>query len=190
METFSQRLAKAIELSGYSRPEFAARAGVGTSALAKWLSGKLMPKSEQLHNLAKVGAVSMEWLLTGEGRRDPAQVVWKDGFVLLLILSNGLSVDSEEPSNTKPQTLAGPQTKEIRWSFDFLPPTDPLSVSRDEQIRFYEAYNAADDDTKMKMLDLSELMVKHITHRGLTALGQRMKQQIYGADQTNSGGLT
>ena len=172
-------------MSGCSRPEFAARAGVGTSALAKWLSGKLMPKSEQLHNLAKVGAVSMEWLLTGEGQKDPAQVVWKDGFVLLLILSAGISADSENPSNAKPQTSAH-QTKEIRWSFDFLPPIDPLSVSRDEQILFYEAYNAADDATKMKMLDLSELMIKHITHRGLAALGQRMKQQIDGAGQTNS----
>lgn len=71
METFFHRLEKAIKRSGLSRPEFAARAGVGTSALAKWLSGKLTPKSEQLLNLAKAADVSMEWLLTGDTDEKP-----------------------------------------------------------------------------------------------------------------------
>jgi transcriptional regulator with XRE-family HTH domain len=67
METFSQRLTKAIERSGLTRPEFAAKTGVGTSALAKWLAGKLVPKSEQLLSLANTSGVTMEWLLTGQG---------------------------------------------------------------------------------------------------------------------------
>jgi len=69
MESFPDRLAKSIDESGLGRPEFAARSGVGTSALAKWLSGKLTPKSEQLYNLAKTAGVTMEWLLTGRGER-------------------------------------------------------------------------------------------------------------------------
>ena len=63
---FSSRLAESIKRSGLSRPEFAARAGVGTSALTKWLSGKLTPKSEQLLNLANTANVTMEWLLIGD----------------------------------------------------------------------------------------------------------------------------
>jgi transcriptional regulator with XRE-family HTH domain len=65
METFSDRLTSVIENSGLSRPEFAKRSEVGTSALAKWLAGKLTPKSDQLMRLAKTGGVAMEWLLTG-----------------------------------------------------------------------------------------------------------------------------
>ncbi|MEO5914842.1 MAG: S24 family peptidase [Luteolibacter sp.] len=70
METFAERLTWSIERSGLGRPEFAVRAGAGTSALAKWLAGKLMPKSEQMLGIARAANVSMEWLISGEGPRD------------------------------------------------------------------------------------------------------------------------
>jgi transcriptional regulator with XRE-family HTH domain len=66
METFPERLAGAIKRTGLSRPEFAAKAGIGTSVLAKWLSGKLIPKSSQLLSIARTSGYSMEWLLTGD----------------------------------------------------------------------------------------------------------------------------
>jgi transcriptional regulator with XRE-family HTH domain len=80
METFATRLAQAIEHSGLTRPEFAARSGVGTSALAKWLASKLMPKSEQLLALARTAGVSMEWLLTGDAAANPRR--WAEPSVL------------------------------------------------------------------------------------------------------------
>lgn len=82
METFAKRLAQAIERSGLSRPVFAARAGVGTSALAKWLAGKLTPKSDQLLSLAQVAGTTMEWLLTGNGAVGPAGAAPSDSGTL------------------------------------------------------------------------------------------------------------
>lgn len=67
---FSERLASLIEDSGLSRLRFAARIGVGTSCLAKWLNGKLLPKSMQLLALAKATGKTMEWCLTGETESD------------------------------------------------------------------------------------------------------------------------
>lgn len=71
MENFPQRLEKTIAQSGLSRGDFAKRSRVGESALAKWLSGKLTPKSEQLYALARAGNVTMEWLLSGAGPKTP-----------------------------------------------------------------------------------------------------------------------
>ena len=68
MESFPDRLKQAIKKAGYSRSEFSEKCGIGTSVLAKWLSGKLTPKSSQLLRLARVADVSMEWLLTGESK--------------------------------------------------------------------------------------------------------------------------
>ena len=63
---FPERLAAVIEESGLSRPQFAAKIGVGTSCLAKWLNGHLLPKSLQLLAIAQATGKTMEWLLIGD----------------------------------------------------------------------------------------------------------------------------
>lgn len=71
MDTFPSRLAAVIKNSGLSRAQFAKKCDVGTAAVGKWLSGKLMPKSSQLLSLARGADVPMEWLLTGDTRESP-----------------------------------------------------------------------------------------------------------------------
>lgn len=67
---FAERLSNAINESGHSRPQFAAKIGVGTSCLAKWLNGHLLPKSMQLLAIAQGTGKTMEWLLIGDTESD------------------------------------------------------------------------------------------------------------------------
>ncbi len=78
MDNFPSRLADVVKKSGLTRSEFAKRSGVGVAALGKWLSGKLMPKSEQLLSLAKTSDVTMEWLLTG--KETSGSELWSDAY--------------------------------------------------------------------------------------------------------------
>ncbi len=77
METFSDRLNYCLEKTGLGRPEFAEKVGVGTSALAKWLGGKLIPKSEQMLAISRVSGVPINWLITGE-KLPPKSVAFRD----------------------------------------------------------------------------------------------------------------
>jgi transcriptional regulator with XRE-family HTH domain len=70
METFSHRLVFEMKRYGLTRRDLGDKTGIGMSAIAKWINGKLLPKSEQLLKLARVLDVQMEWLLTGEGRKE------------------------------------------------------------------------------------------------------------------------
>jgi transcriptional regulator with XRE-family HTH domain len=149
METFPERLAQSIAWSGLSRPEFAARAGVGTSALAKWLSGKLTPKSDQLYGLSKASGVSMEWLLTGTGPRRVGFELWRHGISMMAKIE---TVAEQEQNRSEGERM-------ISLLFDplqSLPETVDQSgqpyLSREQILAFKEEFTKADHEGKLMML--------------------------------------
>jgi transcriptional regulator with XRE-family HTH domain len=74
------RIAAVRRRLGLSRPAFAARVGVTRNVVIRWEGGRNRPRAELLDRIAKVGGVSVEWLLGGSRRqraRDGEDREWK-----------------------------------------------------------------------------------------------------------------
>ena len=74
------RIAAVRRRLGLSRPAFAARVGVTRNVVTRWEGGRNRPRAETLDRIAKVGGVSVEWLLGGSRRpraRDGEDREWK-----------------------------------------------------------------------------------------------------------------
>ena len=151
METFPERLAFSIEETGLGRPEFAARAGVGTSALAKWLSGKITPKSDQLYCLAKTAGVSMEWLLTGKGPKRMGLELWKHGMILSAKIAEA-AIQEQNPDDGLKMIFR--LREGLQGLAGALQPDDPGYVSAEELRSFCQAFLSA--DLKEKLLQLGK----------------------------------
>jgi transcriptional regulator with XRE-family HTH domain len=153
MDTFPARLAAIIDNSGLGRPEFAARVGVGTSALAKWLSGKLTPKSDQLLSLAIAGGVSMEWLLTGKGPKSLGMVDLRKRLLLLALTINTIT-DKLQPDVFHRLNDAICLMKADNLEIHQMAlPEDPFYVSARDLIKFAERFRSADQEGKLNLLE-------------------------------------
>lgn len=70
--TFGDRLTLAREAQGMGQEELARRLGIRLQTLRNWEDDRSEPRANRLQMLAGVLAVSMVWLLTGEGDGGPA----------------------------------------------------------------------------------------------------------------------
>ena len=69
--TFGDRLTLAREAQGMGQEELARRLGIRLQTLRNWEDDRSEPRANRLQMLAGVLAVSMVWLLTGEGDGGP-----------------------------------------------------------------------------------------------------------------------
>lgn len=68
IETFPQRLRKAVDISGKSQARIAQEVGIKPPYLSQILSGKVGVKDyERKKKLADATNVSLQWLISGEG---------------------------------------------------------------------------------------------------------------------------
>ena len=74
METFAQRLREEIEYNGLLQKELADKAGIKKRALDMYLGAQAsIPPADVAVRLAKVLGVTVEYLVTGEGREGSSQ---------------------------------------------------------------------------------------------------------------------
>lgn len=71
---FAERLASLVQQSGLAKKTIAERARIHPVTLSKYLSGKRIPATEELHNVASILRVTTHWLLTGEGDPKPVNL--------------------------------------------------------------------------------------------------------------------
>lgn len=87
METWNERLAKAIEDAHISKNSLAERIGVTLPTLLAWVgAGHIKPTkklaADQLYKLCDALHVSAEWLLFGIGERHASPQLWPFSFSL------------------------------------------------------------------------------------------------------------
>ena len=68
MNGLPERIAAVRHRLGLSRPTFAARVGVTRNVVIRWEGGKHRPGAARLDRIAKLGGVSVDWLLRGDRR--------------------------------------------------------------------------------------------------------------------------
>lgn len=69
VQNLAERIRRARRLSGISQAELARRVRISPSAVAQWEQAKAtIPSLSHLIEISKVASVSLEWLLTGEGK--------------------------------------------------------------------------------------------------------------------------
>ncbi|MCR5623507.1 MAG: helix-turn-helix domain-containing protein [Treponema sp.] len=74
MQTFAQRLREEIEYSGLLQKELADKAGIKKRALDMYLGSQAsIPPADVAVRLAKVLGVTVEYLVTGEGKEEFAK---------------------------------------------------------------------------------------------------------------------
>ena len=66
--TFGEKLREARKKANLSQEEFARKAGVSRSAVAKWESDRGMPDVENLKVIASLLNISLDYLLDDDGR--------------------------------------------------------------------------------------------------------------------------
>ena len=66
--TFGEKLREARKEANLSQEEFAQKAGVSRSAVAKWESDRGMPDVENLKVIASLLNISLDYLLDDDGR--------------------------------------------------------------------------------------------------------------------------
>ena len=66
-ETFSSKLKKARDLTGFTQREVEAETGIGQSTLAKYENGKLEPDIEKLGKLIDFYETDANWILGTKG---------------------------------------------------------------------------------------------------------------------------
>lgn len=71
---FAERLRKAISERGLAKKKIAEMAGVHPVTISKYLSGKRLPASEELHNLASILRVNTSYLLGTSEEKTPANL--------------------------------------------------------------------------------------------------------------------
>ncbi len=76
LQGFSDRLRRVIDLGGVTIAETARLSDLSTNAVQFFLSGRREnPSSESVVALARATGVSLDWLLTGEGKEPTANDV-------------------------------------------------------------------------------------------------------------------
>lgn len=80
-EALGRRIAEARIAAGYTnQSEFCRRMGTNPPTLNRWERGKMAPEIWNLHEIAVLCRVSMEWLMTGEvGARSDSYRRWRSG---------------------------------------------------------------------------------------------------------------
>ena len=73
-ENFAIRLKLLIAAQAAPKKLIAERAGIHPVTLSKYLSGKRIPATEELHALASILHVTTEWLLSGRGDAKPVNL--------------------------------------------------------------------------------------------------------------------
>ena len=66
MKGFGERLAKLLEIEGYTQRELANMIGVTEAALSRYLKDELEPKMEIIANIATALNTTTDYLLTGK----------------------------------------------------------------------------------------------------------------------------
>ena len=72
---FNERLSNLLSDSGMSQRELAKEINIDEAALSKYVSGVRKPRMDILVNIARVLAVSVEYLATGSGRNEDFNAV-------------------------------------------------------------------------------------------------------------------
>ena len=72
---FNERLSNLLNESGISQRELAKEINIDEAALSKYVSGVRKPRMDILVNIAKVLAVSVEYLATGNNRNEDFNTV-------------------------------------------------------------------------------------------------------------------
>lgn len=72
---FNERLSNLLNESGISQRELAKEINIDEAALSKYVSGVRKPRMDILVNIAKVLAVSVEYLATGSDRNEDFNAV-------------------------------------------------------------------------------------------------------------------
>lgn len=67
MKTLADRI-KSLRLKGETQAQFAERLGTTQASISRYLNGR-HPDRETLIKIARCTGVSLDWLLTGEGKR-------------------------------------------------------------------------------------------------------------------------
>jgi transcriptional regulator with XRE-family HTH domain len=80
-----QRIAAVRTRLGLSRPAFAARLDVSRNVVARWEAGTHGPRASRLDRIARLGGVSVDWLLRGDGRPPAGRSEWDDAVRLLRV---------------------------------------------------------------------------------------------------------
>ena len=72
---FNERLSNLLSESGMSQRELAKEINIDETALSKYVSGARKPRMDILVNIARVLAVSVEYLATGSDRNEDFNAV-------------------------------------------------------------------------------------------------------------------
>ena len=72
---FNERLSNLLSESGMSQRELAKEINIDEAALSKYVSGARKPRMDILVNIARVLAVSVEYLATGSDRNEDFNAV-------------------------------------------------------------------------------------------------------------------
>ena len=82
-DTLPGRIAAVRTRLGLSQRAFAARVGVSRNVVTRWEAGKHGPRAARLDRIAKLGGVSVDWLLRGDRRPPEGPREWDDAVRLL-----------------------------------------------------------------------------------------------------------
>lgn len=69
-----QRMVLAREKAGLSQGQAAERSGLSQQNISRYEAGKIEPPAGVLLSLSKIYNVSVDWLLTGQAKADPANI--------------------------------------------------------------------------------------------------------------------
>lgn len=99
MESFNNRLLKALMINNMSQAELARRSGVDKGSISRYLQGKFSPKQGAVYSMARVLGVSPAWLI---GEDVPMKPTNPDN---ILNASSELTVIIEQLSPADKETL-------------------------------------------------------------------------------------
>ena len=77
MDTFKERLAKAMRRMNITQAELCAMTGISRSTMSQYYSGAFRPKEDKLRRIAKALEVNEAWLLGYENPNSTAELVEK-----------------------------------------------------------------------------------------------------------------
>ncbi len=83
--TFSDRVRKALHISGYSGNDLADSLGVARSTVTNWMNGHTHPRRRDVQGIAEFTGVPVEWLETG---KTPTESLDGEGYALPRLDSN------------------------------------------------------------------------------------------------------
>jgi transcriptional regulator with XRE-family HTH domain len=83
LDGLPERIAAVRHRLGLSQRAFAARAGTARTAVLRYESGHGRPRVDTLERIARLGGVSVDWLLRGDRRPPEGPREWDDAVRLL-----------------------------------------------------------------------------------------------------------